>query len=125
MDKPILAMLETMASDEDLFLKISYDRMTIEHILPKNPSQDWTFSQKEIENWKNSLANLILVSQTKNQSAGNKSFKEKKKYYTNTQSDLSFPAIREICQYEQWTPKTLLERERKLKEKVEEILDIF
>lgn len=35
MDKPILAMLETMASDEDLFLKISYDRMTIEHILPK------------------------------------------------------------------------------------------
>lgn len=123
--KPLLAMLEIIASDEDLFLKVSYDRMTIEHILPKNPSQDWTFSQKENEIWKNSLANLILVSQTKNQNAGNKSFKEKKKYYTDTQSSLSFPAIREVCQYEQWTPKTLLERERKLKEKVEEILDIF
>ncbi len=92
------------------------DHVTIEHIYPMSPKQgDWpTFeahSEGERATLRNSLGNLLALSQQKNAKLSNRSFSEKKRdsegaggYFNGSYSEVI------VAQYEDWTPKTILER---------------
>jgi uncharacterized protein with ParB-like and HNH nuclease domain len=59
--------------------------ITVEHILPQNPSKDseWLriFSAEEREQWTNRLGNLVLLSGRKNSQAQNYKYEDKKDIY--------------------------------------------
>jgi uncharacterized protein with ParB-like and HNH nuclease domain len=59
--------------------------ITVEHILPQNPSKDseWLriFTEEERVQWTNRLGNLVLLSGRKNSQAQNYKFKDKKDIY--------------------------------------------
>ncbi|QHI73086.1 HNH endonuclease family protein [Aminipila terrae] len=72
--------------------KIKIEKEQIEHISPKTPDEGWIasgyevdknnmYSEQFIEDWLNSLGNLMLISGSHNASIGNKPFAEKLKTY--------------------------------------------
>lgn len=98
------------------------DFKTVEHIYPqKSKKRCWQtnfgkkFSTYEKRRLKNSLGNLLPLSQPKNSSLGNKCFADKK---INTEDSIGYSygcyCENEIAQYDDWTPEDILERGLKL-----------
>ncbi|MEZ6939517.1 DUF262 domain-containing protein [Aeromonas sp. S12(2024)] len=98
-------------------LKInSNDKVTIEHIFPQTPSnQYWqerfgSFNKEQITWITNSLGNLVPLSLAKNSSLQNDDFKDKKNngsgvgYYNGSASE------NEIAQLDEWLPESILLR---------------
>ncbi|MEV0273278.1 DUF262 domain-containing HNH endonuclease family protein [Hamadaea sp. NPDC050747] len=86
---------------------------SVEHVLPQNPGQSsaWmdTFTDEERKQLVNTAGNLVLLSKSKNSSASNKNFGEKKdKYLKPRVSD--FPRSMEVLGYNAWTPDVVKER---------------
>jgi uncharacterized protein with ParB-like and HNH nuclease domain len=109
--KYVLVKLEYLSSDHDVEKK--YNAVSIEHVLPRNPKKnsEWLkiFEEKQIEQWTNNIANLILLSKRKNSAASNKDFKDKKeKYFNDRISEL--PRSISIFDYDKWTPDILSKR---------------
>lgn len=105
-----------------------HDYKTIEHIYPQNPGRRdcWAsrfnqYSSKEKTILRNSLGNLLPLSQPKNSSFQNKCFSEK---VSGNGSDTvgyrygSYSEI-EVTQYQDWTAKEILDRGIKLLEFME------
>ncbi len=107
--KYILVTIENYLSKSEY----SYDRgeITIEHILPENPSSEWLdiFSYDELENFIYRLGNLTLLEAAKNREAQNKSFTEKKKIY----KDSRFLLTKDI-NYDEWNKETITKRQKDL-----------
>jgi hypothetical protein len=90
--------------------------VTVEHIFPVTPTVgDWpTFellSSFEQEKLRNSLGNLLALSQSRNSKASNRPFANKKQddngvqgYFTGSYSEIA------VAQFEDWTPQTVLKR---------------
>jgi hypothetical protein len=89
--------------------------ITVEHILPQNPSKDseWLkiFTEEEREQWTNRLGNLVLLSGRKNSQAQNYSFKDKKSIYFKEKST-SFRITQRINDKDQWNLKELNDRQQ-------------
>ncbi|TAJ56647.1 MAG: DUF262 domain-containing protein [Chitinophagaceae bacterium] len=122
--KYILLRLELLASENDVEKKIK--AKSIEHVLPQTPKGDskWLndFTLEERKFWLNRLANLVLLSKSKNSSASNYEFNEKKnKYLREKVSD--YPRSIEILGIAEWTPEQLQTRQNLLLEKA--LDDIF
>lgn len=64
---------------------MSFQRLSVEHILPQNPNSksQWCmdFTESERHEWTHRLGNLVLITTIKNTSLGNLDFAEKKKRY--------------------------------------------
>jgi len=91
--------------------------ITVEHILPRTPTdQYWLsgFNEDERLKWTNKLGNLVLLNSRKNSQAGNKPFPQKVKDYFEKKSD--FDITNELKTYQDWTLKELKERHEKLME---------
>ncbi len=111
----------------DNFIEDDNDYHTIEHVYPQNPRKKcWTdkfkqFSSTEKKKLRNSLGNLVPLSQRKNSSFQNKCFKEK---LGNKSTTIGFKygsySENEISCYEDWTSKEILERGIKLLDFMEE-----
>lgn len=105
--------------DWDLFS--SHDYKTVEHIYPQNPKKEcWIskfnhYTPLEKKILRNSLGNLLPLSQPKNSSFGNKCFVEKIFNNENTVGYRfgSYSEI-EVSQYDDWTAKEILQRGIKL-----------
>ncbi|MDP4539694.1 DUF262 domain-containing HNH endonuclease family protein [Qipengyuania sp. DY56-A-20] len=87
------------------------DSGSIEHILPENPSQDWTIMFPE-ELWEQSIyrvGNLTLLEVNKNRDIGNKPYGEKVLVYPTSQYRLT----QKVAEYapEDWTPARLNARQ--------------
>lgn len=128
-DKAILLLVEYFSSDDN---KINYipinSKLHIEHILPQTPTKYWKdiFTEDEIEEWTNALANLTLLSMKKNIQAQNFSFEEKKEAYQNKSNVVSsFLITQHILKSNKWDVEELEKREEVLLEKVYEKLDLF
>ena len=92
---------------------IDQTALTIEHILPNNPSDEWIdyFG----DNWNvfnQCLGNMALVSNTLNKQLGQKDFIEKQKYLKNTQYALN----KTVADYPEWNSDSIESRQRKLAE---------
>ncbi|WP_050577695.1 DUF262 domain-containing protein [Helicobacter pylori] len=137
--RPILILVEYSMSDDSCPKRIQKDDLHVEHILPQNsdPSSQWVrdFSEEERGLYTHSLANLTLLGGKKNTQASNLDFKEKKEIYMGKTITLdnkkTFKVMtcyditkNDVCNYTEWTPKSLEERKEKLIQIIENALEL-
>lgn len=81
-------------------------QISIEHILPQNPSDNSTwvadFSQVEREFWSNKIGNLVLISRRKNSSLSNLDYATKRSRYFSGNVELFSNSIRIWNDYATW-----------------------
>ncbi|GAA7490541.1 DUF262 domain-containing protein [Helicobacter pylori] len=142
--KPILILANYFMSDNanPAYIKMDED-LHVERILPQNPdpSSQWVrdFSEEERGLYTHSLANLTLLGGKKNtkalSQALNQDFKEKKEIYMGKTITLdnkkTFKVMtcydmtkNDVCNYTEWTPKSLEERKEKLIQIIEGVLTL-
>ena len=100
--------------------------ITVEHVLPQNPAKEsrWDewFKPEEQEEWVHRLANLVLLSHRKNSQAKNYEFDRKKNgYFTGSGGGSPFPLTSQVIQQNEWTPRVLEQRQKRLTENLAEI----
>lgn len=107
--RPVLRYLsDLMGKDSG---EIEGDKVTIEHVLPRNPGKKsrWKkhfHSEKEISNYAHRIGNLALLSFKDNQTVGNHEFEEKRPFLTKSGFVLSIDAANS----EMWTPDHIMDR---------------
>ncbi len=136
--KPILILVNYFMSDNanPAYIQMD-DDLHVERILPQNPdpSSQWVkdFSEEERGLYTHSLANLTLLGGKKNTKALNQDFKEKKEIYMGKTIALdnkkTFKVMtcydmtkNDVCNYTEWTPKSLEKRKEELIQKIESVL---
>jgi uncharacterized protein with ParB-like and HNH nuclease domain len=122
--KYILLRLELLSSENDVEKR--FKAKSIEHILPQNPKKgsNWLkeFSGLEMLDWPHKLGNLVLLSKSKNSSASNFEFIEKKIKYLNPRVS-DYPRSMEILRFKEWNSEVLAKRQKSLMKIV--LNDIF
>ncbi|MET9088744.1 HNH endonuclease family protein [Streptomyces sp. NPDC004237] len=100
---------------------VKYDLplITVEHVLPQNPSADsrWVelFDSAQREHWTHRLGNLVLLNRAKNSAAQNHDFAAKKaRYFTGRGGSVPFALTSQVLQHDDWTPEALAARQRRL-----------
>ena len=113
--------------DWQLFAKSEKDKVSIEHIYPQTPSNDYwenafkEYSKEERAILTNSLGNLLPLSSSINSSLQNDSFDKKKHDKVNNEGEVirrgysngSHSEI-EVVKYDQWNANAILDRGLKL-----------
>lgn len=114
--KYILLRIDLDLSENLNVAKTYKGTITIEHILPRNPShQEWLqlFNEKSRAEWTNKIGNLVLLSRRKNSSANNLPFLDKKKsYFGGSMTD--FELTKEIDKYDRWDLSSVEKRHQKM-----------
>ena len=115
--RPVLLRLDSALADR--CGKYDQSIITVEHILPQNPESDseWvsTFpDEDERDYWVHRLANLVLLSGSKNTQASNYDFETKKNLYFMRGRVALFALTSQVLQHKHWTPEVLEERQRYL-----------
>ncbi len=89
--------------------------LTVEHILPKNPSEDWDsyFTQAEMDDLTNRIGNLTLLQTHKNKELNNQSFAQKKTVYADSKIHIT----KECAEYDVWDKEAIEKRQKWLAEK--------
>ena len=99
--------------------------ITVEHILPQNPSEDseWVklFTKEERDEWTNKLGNLVLLSKRKNSRAQNYDFKRKKEVYFEVKRT-PFLITQELDKINEWNLEELSKRHNRL---IKEFISIY
>ncbi|MES0811523.1 DUF262 domain-containing HNH endonuclease family protein [Roseibium sp. SCPC15] len=117
--KYVLLRLELLKSELERPQYI--EAKSIEHVLPQNPAEDsnWLKShdKEDMQNYVNSIGNLVLISKSKNSTASNRDFEEKKSTYL-TQRVSDYPRSNQVCSESEWTQETI-------KRWTDEAADIF
>ena len=101
---------------EDIFKKDEKDKVSIEHIYPQTPTDEYwtsrfdTYTDEQKNCLTGSLGNLLPLSLSINIKLQNDSFDEKKKerYYKGSHCEI------EVSHYEEWTPEAILEHGKKM-----------
>ncbi|MCE1245377.1 MAG: DUF262 domain-containing HNH endonuclease family protein [Firmicutes bacterium] len=84
----------------------------VEHIMPKNPGEKWTeYNEKTDERFITRLGNLTILKKAENRQAGNDSFEEKRKIYTDSTIKLTQSIAED---YEKWNPDSIAKRQKQL-----------
>ncbi|MGC8817668.1 MAG: DUF262 domain-containing protein [Candidatus Hadarchaeum sp.] len=120
-DKPIrlkkstAKVILTLIAEKDTKAE-ALNTASLEHIIPQ---KGWkTRYTDDLEDYIWHLGNLTLIEPKLNKSAGSKSFEEKVKIYRQSEITMT----KEIAQWEQWGRDQIIERARKLAEKLADIL---
>ncbi|MCY9658484.1 DUF262 domain-containing HNH endonuclease family protein [Paenibacillus chondroitinus] len=109
--KYVLLRLDMLLSENHNIMKAYTGVITVEHVLPQNPSSEWSadFNDETRKFWTHRLGNLVLLSRMKNSSANNRSFDKKVKTYLS-KGMTDFTITKELSKYNDWNPSTLEER---------------
>ncbi|SHI46606.1 DUF262 domain-containing protein [Desulfofundulus thermosubterraneus] len=114
--KYVLLRIDLDLSENQNITKAYKGTITIEHILPRNPSHnEWLdlFDKQARSEWTNKIGNLVLLSRRKNSSANNRPFLEKKKsYFGGSMTD--FELTKEIDKYNKWDIQSIQDRQREM-----------
>ncbi|MCY4576348.1 MAG: DUF262 domain-containing HNH endonuclease family protein [Chloroflexi bacterium] len=115
--RPLLLRLDSMLADAGA--KYDPKIITVEHVLPQSPEKDseWTKvfpDEDERRDWTNRLANLVLLSRSKNSRAQNYEFDRKKREYFQKDSSTVFALTTQVIGEEKWTPRVLARRQKGL-----------
>lgn len=99
----------------------SYDHkiITVEHVLPQNPSagSQWKqdFTEEEAAQWTHRLGNLLLLNRRTNSRARNYDFNVKKeKYFKSGKGVAVFALTTQVLGEQFWTPEVVERRQREL-----------
>ena len=103
--------------------------VSIEHVLPQNPAKDseWIalFPDEEARSsWTHRLANLVLLSKSKNSRAQNYPFERKKEEYFSRNGTSTFALTSQVLATDSWTPGHLETRQKELLKKCREIWNL-
>lgn len=106
----ILFSLENQISGKKY--DFSDSSVTIEHILPENPSQSWesNFTIEEQIQFVFRLGNYALLEESKNKMCQNDLYPAKKEIYKT--SSYKITAQDSVC--DEWSPERIIERQKKL-----------
>jgi len=109
--KYFLLRLELATAEHDAMHEFS--AKSVEHVLPQNPEADGYWADRHdlarIEEYVNSLGNLVLLSKSKNSAAWNFDFQKKKaKYLKSRVSD--YPRSIQVLEYDEWLEETIRKR---------------
>ena len=109
--KYFLLRLELSACE---FEKVEqFQAKSIEHIFPQTvePDTEWDTwrNQKEPKEFVHKLGNLVLLSKSRNSSASNKKFSEKKTKYLSPRVT-GYPRSIEVLTYDEWNPNVIEDR---------------
>ncbi len=100
--------------DPELLVNSDPSAVNLEHILPKNPSENWpNFSEEELNEYKNRIGNLTLMQSRPNSEEGNAPFTDKKSRYQS--SDLWITKMIND-DYNEWSAESIKNRQEKLAE---------
>ncbi len=90
---------------------IESDSITLEHILPENPSGHWeaSFSDPEHERFVYRLGNMTLLNKSRNRDIGNASYNEKYQIYQQSTFNITQKIAEE---YDEWTPQKIENRQK-------------
>ncbi len=102
----LLAQLERQINPT---LALADGQLTLEHILPRNPSQEWlaAFGPDSIDDSIEMLGNMTLLSASENREIGNVSFDDKKAIFSKSPLSIT----REICEVNVWTREAIEARQ--------------
>lgn len=95
--------------------RMSFEYLSVEHVLPQNPKPDsqWCqdFTEEQREEWEHKLGNLVLITTKKNTSQGNKDYADKKSSYFSKRISTCPNSLR-VLNNTQWTPEELIANHR-------------
>ncbi|HRG46589.1 MAG TPA: HNH endonuclease family protein, partial [Leptospiraceae bacterium] len=105
--KYILSKLEIQYGGVEPIL--TNKNLTIEHILPENPNDEWAleFKNVDIGDYIFRIGNLTFLESGKNKEADRKSFEEKQKIYLTS----NFKLTKEQIEYSVWNVTSLASRQ--------------
>lgn len=106
----ILFSLENQISNKKY--DFSDSSITIEHILPENPSQDWEtyFNIEDQIQYMFRLGNYTLLEESKNKDCFNSLYPKKKEIYKSS----NYKITAQDSVYDEWIPEKISERQKKL-----------
>ena len=115
--RTLLLRLDSLLADRGA--RYEHSTITVEHVLPRNPERNsqWVIDfpdEKERAEWTDRLANLVLLSRTKNSRALNHDFERKKREYFQRGGVVTFALTTQVVAEEEWTPAVLQRRQREL-----------
>lgn len=94
---------------------------SVEHVLPQNPAimSDWRkeFAQDDIDGVVNTAGNLVLLTKSRNSSASNKEFADKKVSYLQPRVS-DFPRSMQVIASPEWTKQVIEERTKAFAESI-------
>jgi uncharacterized protein with ParB-like and HNH nuclease domain len=107
----LLACLEDYISGSDI---TGDEKITIEHILPQNPTSEWTnYFGDDTEEAVGLLGNMALLSQVTNKKVGTLSFAAKKQEFSQS----GYTTTKQCCEYDAWDRAAIEGRQQWLAEK--------
>lgn len=100
-------------AEPELIPNSNEEIVTLEHILPENPSEEWNEIDSETaSSYHKRLGNMILLTRKINSNIGNKGFKIKKTAFEDSKFELS----KGVAKYIEWGPSQIDERQKFLAE---------
>ena len=113
--KYALLRLELVTSEHDV--PKFFSAKSIEHVYPQTPAPGsaWLKGVKadEIESFVNKAGNLVLISKSRNSSASNYEFEEKKNKYLKPRVT-DYPRSVQVLGYSEWTKKVIEDRTKEV-----------
>jgi len=104
--------------------RMNFDTLSVEHVLPQNPSEDsqWVkdFSEEERNEWTDRLGNLVLITRRKNSSLGRLDYSQKLERYFEENIDTCPNSLRVLRKNKKWTPAELKANHRTVIKKLGE-----
>ena len=86
------------------------DQITLEHVLPLNPSAEWVSDIETAQAAQKFLGNMVLLRANQNREAGNASFSEKREVLKQS----GYSVTNEVSKYEKWTMDEIRDRQAKM-----------
>ena len=125
--KPLLMLLEY--EEQDNSLVNSFNQISIEHILPQNPSttSKWVqdFTEEQRTDMTHKVGNLCLIGRRKNTSLGNLDYLDKRKRYFEKNINSFARTLQIYNTYpSQWTPAELSENQAITIQKIKKIFGV-
>jgi len=110
-----LRVLERQEAGEDepeFVPNASEEAVTLEHVLPQNPDNDWKhFDQETANRYYKRIGNLALMKKSKNEAGGNATFADKAKLYGKSEFKLTSGLIA-FAEDKQWTFGAINKRQK-------------
>lgn len=122
----ILLLANYLYLDEKTEFVIPDTIISVEHILPQNPSDNsqWKqdFDDESREKWTNKIGNLIIITRKKNSEQSNKDFVQKKEKYFKANVELGRSVY--VMSKQSWTLSDLIDNHKEVLKKLKDNYDI-
>jgi hypothetical protein len=86
------------------------DQITLDHVLPLNPSPKWEADSEAAQAAQRLLGNMVLLRANQNRDVGNGSFEEKREALKQS----GYSITNEVADYETWTLDRIKERQARM-----------